>query len=258
MDKYQSHVLNELSRSIVSIYAYADSKTVNVGDGLYDEKLNRIKPEEKIEIKQNDDITNTKYELFFINQAIAAVYAIKETECIPFCCALGDFHWSGGKISKDQQIFHFTLDFDDKIESVKIVFKNELANDLTIPVEFIDADKEAYYAKKEAERLAEIKRKAAVSCATGMNLVNIYFQPCSDNYAKTEIVLYRSGNMLAKYSVAGEIYYKAISDLACGDYSFILKQTSANEEVLFETEHICFSISMPKQSSGKNHITWVT
>lgn len=253
MDKYQNQILNKFSREIVTLYAYADSNTVNIGEGLYREQLNPVNLEEQIEIKQSDDITITKYDLFFINQGISAVYAIKEKECLPFQCTCCDYHW--GKVYKDRQVFHYTLDFDDKITSVKIVFKNNIADDLILPIRFIDADKDVYYAKKEAERIAKLGWKASVSCATGQNLVNIYFQPCADNYAKTEITLYRSNLMMAKYIVEGELYFKAIPDLAYGDYSFVLKQISTDEKILYETTHIRFSVSMP-QYNHKPTISW--
>ena len=133
-----------------------------------------------------------------------------------------------------------------------------MADKLIVPIEFIDADKEAYYAKIKAERIKELRLKAAISYSTGINLVNIYFQPCSDNYVKTEIILYHNKLMMAKYIVEGELYFKAITDLACNDYSFVLKQLSADGKILLETEHISFKIDLPiDRQSRKTNITWV-
>ena len=219
MNKYQEYIINTLYERECS-YTYSSLDATQT-------PLTALK-EEKFIIKQNEDITITKYLLSIKNDAIETAFAIKNDIENPF------------EITSN--IFSYQLDFDNKIDSVKFIFKHHVADDLVIPVEFIEADKEAYYAKKEAERVAELHRKAAISCATGVNLVNIYFQPCSEKYVRTEITLYRNEFMLAKYLVDGELYFKAISNLARGTYSFILKQFSADEEILLETEQVKFSI----------------
>ena len=232
MDKYQEYIINTLYERVCS-YTYNSSDI----KGATLSALN----EGSFVIKQNEDITITKYNLRIRNDAIETVFAIKNDTETPF--------------EIDSNNFRYQLDFDNRIDSVKIIFKHHVADDLLIPVEFIEADKEAYYAKKEAERIAELHRKAAISCATGVNLVNIYFQPCSEKYAKTEITLYRNEFMIAKYIVEGELYFKAISDLACGSYSFVLKQFRADGEVLLETKHINFFIELSiikNQNSGRN------
>jgi len=58
-------------------------------------------------------------------------------------------------------------------------------------------------------------------------------------------VLYRDDFMIAKYTVEGELYFKPITNLAQGGYSFVLKQFSADGELLLETGHIGFSIDCP-------------
>lgn len=229
MDKYQKYIINTLYERVCSYtYSSPDVKEDSV------KALN----DEKFVIKQNEDITITKYNLRIKNDAIEMVFAIKNDIETPF------------EVGADS--FRYLLDFDDKVDSIKLVFKHHVADDLIIPVEFIEADKEAYYSKKEAERIAELRRKAAISWANGVNLINIYFQPCSEEYSKTEIALFRNGFMIAKYIVEGEMYFKAISDLACGEYSFVLKQLSADEKIILETEHIKCDVDFGKQHSGRN------
>ena len=257
MDKYQSYILNELRRQIVSVYAYADSEAVQINGELHHNLLKQIKIEDEITIKQNDDITKTKYNLIIINKGIYAIYAIRKDDCIPFQNTSIDYTFYPGKTIKNQNVFYYELDFDNKIDSIKIVFNNHIADDLIIPITFIDADKEKYYAKKEGERIAELLRNAPISCATGEKLVNIYFQPCSEQYAKTEISLYHNNFMIAKYNIEGELYFKAVPDLAYGTYSFVLKQFSCDGNTLLETGHIEFSINPPATNSGTRKNTVV-
>ncbi len=248
MNKYQEYILHTLQNQLKAVYAYADSNHIDLNKGLFDDQLNKTEIAEKITIKQAEDITITKYHFFLIHDGIEAVYAKKKREYVPFGNIPLNYHTPYGsrvQTTKNRQTFYYEIDFDNRIDSIKIVFKDHIADDLIVPVKFIEADKEAYYAKKEAERIAELHRKAAVSCARGLNLVNIYFQPCSEKYTKTEITLYRNELMIAKYTIEGEVYFKAISDLAYGDYSFILKQFSAAGELLLETEPTVFSIECP-------------
>ena len=257
MDKYQEYILHTLQKPMGTIYAYADNSSITLDNGLFDNKLIKVDIDEKIVIKQNEDITITKYQLVLVHEGIEAIYAVKQNEHFPFNCVITEYHWSGEKTNKDRKVFYYELNFDNKIDSIKIVFKDRVAEDLIVPIEFLDADKEAYYAKKEAERIAKLRWKAAISHATGLNLVNIYFQPCSENYAKTEIILYHGNKlMMAKYIVEGEQYFKAITDLACNNYSFVLKQLSADGEIFFETDPIDFSIKYPVIETRSSNVRY--
>ena len=114
-------------------------------------------------------------------------------------------------------------------------------------IEYVEANKEIYFAKKEQEHKESLLKTANIKVSTGVNLVNIYFQPCSDNYARSEIVLYKDNMMLAKYKVDEEAFFKSITGLANGKYSFVLKQYDNNSSIILETNQIDFIISTPRQ-----------
>ena len=146
----------------------------------------------------------------------------------------------------------------------KIVFKNNLADDLYLPLVYNSADKDKYYAKKEQERKDNLLKTADIKVSTGVDLVNIYFQPCCDKYEYTEIQLYipkefvtvggpygpvqkpSTWSMIKKSKVDPEEFYKSINGLANGKYSFILKQYDKDNAIILETGHIEFTISKPK------------
>ena len=68
-----------------------------------------------------------------------------------------------------------------------------------------------------------------------------------DEYCKTEITLYKNNMMLAKYRVEEECFFKSITGLAYGKYAFVLKQFDLNNQALFETDKMEFSIAAPQQ-----------
>ncbi len=189
---------------------------------------------DKIEIKQNEDITITKYLLSISNKFIEKVYSVKGESIVEI---------TAKESSLSSKIFDIELDFENRIDALKVLFIDNLADDLILPIVYEEADKEKYYAKKEQEYKDNLLKTADIKVSTGADLVNIYFQPCCDNYVRTEIVLYRDKNMLAKYKVDEDEFFKSINGLAYGKYSFILKQYSKDNIVILETGHIEFNIS---------------
>ena len=143
----------------------------------------------------------------------------------------------------DPQAYIVLIDFNNKeISKLKIVFRNNLADDYTIELRYKEADRQAYYAQKEQERKDALLAAAAIKCSTGADLVNIYFQPCNNDYVRTEIILYRDEQMLAKYKVDEECFFKAITGLAYGTYKFILKQYDKDNNVILESDPASFKI----------------
>ena len=157
--------------------------------------------------------------------------------------------------------FRLNINFDDRIEKVKVSFRDNLADDYIINVVYQEADKEKYYAKKEQEYKDNLLKTADIKVSTGADLVNIYFQPCCDKYEYTEIQLYipkefvtvggpygpvqkpSTWSMIKKSKVDPEEFYKSINGLAYGKYSFILKQYDKENVIILETGYIEFTIS---------------
>ena len=55
------------------------------------------------------------------------------------------------------------------------------------------------------------------------------------------------GRRYAMLPVDEEVFFKSISGLANGKYTFILKQYDNNSSIILETNHIDFIISTPRQ-----------
>lgn len=259
MDKYQEFLMN-INHSYYSF---------SINGELSKEK---VLIDDKIVLKQDDDIAITNYILYIANESIDTVYAIKGTTKKEFSKEV-DPVYSSPK-SGNQNRFFVAINFEDKLDEVKIVFKNNLANDLNIPISYILADKDKYYSKKEQERKEALLKTADIKVSTGADLVNIYFQPCCDKYEYTDIQLfipkeeivkgyYADGrkvveipawSLIKKCKVDTEEFYKSINGLASGKYSFILKQYDKANTVILETGYIEFTISAPKPHGIRPHI----
>lgn len=147
--------------------------------------------------------------------------------------------------------YRIIVDFRDRADKLRFTFKGGLADDYILKLQYVVADKEAYYAEQAKLARENLIRTAAIKHSTGNDLVNIYFQPCCDEYQRTEITLYRDGQMLAKYKVEDEAFFKSIGGLAYGTYEYILKQFGKDDEVLLESDKIEFSIRRAQHSSGR-------
>lgn len=247
MNKYQKYLIENSSLSIeFSVFG--------------EEKKKNCYLEEKIVITQDEDITKIKYNLYLEGEYIVKAFFIKNKK---ETLLKTEEYKTTGKCGRVHQYFLCELNFEDKIDGIKISFIDGLADDLFIPIVFIEADKEKYYAKKEQERKDNLLKVANIKVSTGTDLVNIYFQPCCDSYEYTEIQLYipkdyvtvggpygpvkkpSTWSMIKKSKVDIEDFYKSISGLAYGKYSFILKQYDKNNNLLLETDYIGFSIDEP-------------
>lgn len=187
-------------------------------------------------VTQDEDITVTKYSLTI---SLREDYAAD----VLGISVLKAEKWQS--VENDGNTYTVTVDFDDRIEKIRFAFKNDLADDYVLNVKYVEADKEKYYARQEQKRKDDLLKAASIKHSTGNDLVNIYFQPCCDRYERTEITLYRDGQMLAKYKVDDGVFFKSIGGLAYGTYEYVVKQFGKDNNVLLETDKFRFSIDRP-------------
>ena len=219
MNKYQKYFLKEDAY----IDCFALGSDINCS-------LDRTLENGVVRIKQNEDISIKEYTL-------ASRYPFD------YLCE-NEWRKSSKMENRAWQIAKF--DWAVPIEKVRFLVDNEFVEALEINIEYEFADVEAYNKKQEQKRKNDLIEKASIKHSTGADLVNIYFQPCSSDYIRTEIALYRDGLMLSKYKVDEESFFKSIGGLAYGTYSFIVKQFDRNDNLLLETEHIEFTLKSPK------------
>ena len=219
MNKYQKYFLKEDAY----IDCFALGSDINCS-------LDRTLENGVVRIKQNEDISIKEYTL-------ASRYPFD------YLCE-NEWRKSSKMENRVWQIAKF--DWSVPIEKVRFLVDNEFVEALEINIEYEFADVEAYDKKQEQKRKNDLIEKASIKHSTGADLVNIYFQPCSSDYIRTEIALYRDGLMLSKYKVDEESFFKSIGGLAYGTYSFIVKQFDKSDNLLLETEHIEFTVKAPK------------
>lgn len=288
MDKYQEFILQQVYRR--SEWYPEKDKWDKLVKGFISEKTDRDNcgvfdfEKDIITIKQDEDISSTVY-----NQVIKKNYyenlVKSKIKRATICDHIDLENWwtdylSGVEVTRDgknweeleygtflrgripeisrrhgplgtgETGYRLSLDFSNRIKKVKFCFVCGLADDYIMDVVYVEGDKEKYYRKKAEEDRKAIISNAKIKVSTGDSLVNIYFAPCGENYKSTEIELYTNGNLMARYKVPEEQFFKSIEGLAYGSYTFILKQFDKEGKIIFQTDEMRFSISKPTRPYG--------
>jgi hypothetical protein len=220
MDKYQELLMKRFS------YDYG------VHGRSQAEKKREYLSEPSIAIEQDEDITITKYDLRVECDVIETIFSVKDQEKTE--------EWKAEK-----NTFSCVLDFDDRVDGFRICFKDNIADDLFVKLAFHEADKEAYHAKQRELKRSERIEKASISHAMGINLINVYFQPCDQSFGRAELDVYlkKTHQHLMRTSPAEGCSFFVIKDLAPNQYEYVLKQYDKNGNLLFQTDNIDMGVA---------------
>ena len=255
MDKYQKVLLETEKTSIFFTCTSKKNSLVLNGGFNYDEDVYTL--------TQEEDIFSTKYE-----------FVVKTNPNIETCTFLVNGEWQSA--SRKGSAFSVELDFENRVEKVKLTFADNIVDDYIFSIQYVEADKDLYYQKQAETRRSTYIEAAQIKHSTGADLVNIYFQPCCANCGKTEIELWIAQGkrenhhgmiayipkliggtpeqMIAKFTVEEGFLFKAINGLANGVYAYRLRQFSKNDEMLFESDFQFFEIRPQGAGRPMGHI----
>ena len=252
MNKYQEYLLSHIKDNGKGTFLFSDCAPVGESCkddtyGSYDKTTNYFT------IKQDKDITKTVY-----------VLKISQDRC-PFVSAV---QVRKNNSYVDIPLSEIIIDFNDRIDAIRLKFIKNIADDLEIGIAYKEADKQAYNEMQAVLQKENTLKRAAIKHSTGDSLVNIYFQSCADNYDHTEISLFipdktevvRVGGphgpvnqenvlswvLIMKATVGNGIFFKSIRGLAYGRYAYVIKQFDKANNLLVETGYVEFYIREPQ------------
>ena len=246
MDKYQKYILKQIEMGKIFVFSRCcpiDSESAADLNkyGAFDESADTFN------ITQDEDITKTQYSLIIDMEYVEAnpfegIFVHKDNQWEEVAC-----------VNKQYRIL---VDFNYKTDAIKFSFINKIADDYILKITYTEADKEQYYSKLEQARKDNLLATAEIKVSTGADLVNIYFQPCSDDYGKTVIELYTANGkwqphpnvigrgqvfkprllgaevalLMGKFTVEDGMFFKSIGGLAKGAYGYRLSQYNTKGE----------------------------
>ena len=243
MNKYQEFAI----KSAVRFDYERSDKNVSLSSFEWDYKT--------VTVVQNENYNIRKYNIYLLTAVAEKVeYILKGQTYIV------------KDLEKNKYLIE--LDYDKRIEKIKIHFSNSVVDPVEIPIVYVEADVKKYDEKVMAEHKKALEKNAKITISTGIDLVNIYFQPCSDDYGKTVIVLYTANGkwqphphvmgrgevfkpkllgaevalLMGKFTVEDGMFFKSIGGLAKGAYGYRLSQYNTKGELLFSTDYAYFAI----------------
>ena len=192
MDRYQ---LNLLNRGTIAFRSENGEEKIEVS--------------EKLVVYQNENYKIGGYQIVFSNPSIEAITYLSKKY-----------------VSKDNVV---VVDYAfAKAESELIIsFKNGLADDCSMVVSAVFADKSAFDAKVERQNQAELVAGAALAVSAGPALLNVYWKKTNASVDKCVIKVQFKAESGVEYSVFNkevEGEFLSITGLAYGKYSVTLEE----------------------------------
>ena len=270
MNKYQEYLLSQNIKAKAGVFLFANcaplgEKCEDSTYGVYNSESGSFL------MKQDPDITKTVYELVISKNDcpfIEAVYVRKGESYTDIPLSVAALNIPSCKSVKTEAHFIIKVDFNDRIDAIKLKFIKNIADALEIGISYQEADRQAYIARQAALQQENTLQRAAIKHSVGESLINIYFQPCADNYDHTEISLFipdktevkqvgsphgpenrenvLSWALIMNVKVEKGLFFKSVTGLAYGKYAYVVKQYDKAENVLIETNYTEFKIEKSK------------
>lgn len=237
MDIYQKKLMEEGT----AIYAYSDLQHV-ADTGRF-----HISEDDSITVVQDKDYHRTKYTIDIRSVVLSSVEFVKGPSAVAFAVQKDS---SLAKEGKDVGQFTGIVDFDDRATAIRLHFKNDLADPLTLALHYQESDKEAFDEEVEKTRVADLVKAMNVRVTTGESLINVMFSQVSSDVAKSIITLYVRDNqdnrsLMGSFPVESGMLFKSIPGLAFGRYSIKVAQVDAQDQFIAASDYVDVEIRQP-------------
>jgi hypothetical protein len=236
MDKYQRKILAR------GVFIYLkDSKEEYDGDSF------KAWPADSLTIQQDADYHKTRYCLSIVSILPLEIFVGRKGR------------WSKNNSFMDKSLPHedtfavrwnIDIDFDDRIDQIKIAFLNNIADDCVIDLNYQESDKEAFDKMKEQADEKALIQSMNVRVTTGESLINVMFSEASSNVAKTIVTLYMRDNqngrsLMGTFPVEKGMMFKSIPGLAFGRYSIKVAQVDAKDQFIAASDYVDVELRQP-------------
>ena len=153
--------------------------------------------------------------------------------------------------------FNIDVDFSNQIRKLKIVFNDDIADPIIFNLNYIYANRDDYdlVLKEKSDEL--LIKKACIRVTTGSALINVLFQPVSQNYLYTIVELYSYMDnvplLMARYKISDDLYFTPIKDLAYGTYKIKVIEYGDNNEVIFTSPFYLVTLQRPRSQQTQSY-----
>lgn len=244
MNKYQLKALNFLGIDPENIGKTISLKTGRVTKGLHI-------ADDQIVVFDDRDINSKKYLLRLLVGMHVKVELGFGSKWVKYENANHQYEENGR--SENFNGVEAEINLDKRPDKLKLILPNSVCEDIIINIKYDVISEEEYWRIQNSPET--LRKNMAVTYRTGENLVNIYWKHAKENVVTlVRIDLYMgspdSCQLMGKYKVSDEVFFKAIDGLAYGKYCFKVLQFDKDNNEIASTDFIEFSISKPSQNNG--------
>ena len=245
MNKYEKFAFNSKTGYWISVIG-----TDNCYNPHIDTDTNELT------VRQEEDINLTRYQFVVAceEKALGKVSYLKGGKWASVKsitkenkAALASFNHFQRAIESGCSLFVIDLDFNDRINTIRFEYKNNIVDPVEISVNYVEANKDQYYQKVAAAKRAEMLAEMSVVCKTGDNLVNVFWKNANQNVKSVlfELFLDNQQQLIMREKMGSGILFKSVQGLAYGTYYFKLSQFDGAGKLIVETDLTPFSICRP-------------
>lgn len=244
MNKYQLQALNFLGIDPENL-----GKTISLKTGRATKGLHVV--DDSIIVFDDRDITSKKYVLRLFVGMYVKVELYLNGKWVKYENANYEIQENGKNTNFNGVVAE--IDLDKRPDKLKLIIPNAACDDIVLNIKYDVISEEDYWKIQNSPET--LRRNMAVTYRTGDNLVNIYWKHAKENVVVlVRIDLYMgtpdSCQLMGKYKVSDEIFFKAIDGLAYGKYCFKVLQFDKDNNEIASTDFIEFSLNKPSQNNG--------
>jgi hypothetical protein len=244
MNKYQLTALNFLGIDPKNF-----GKTISLKTGRATKGLHIV--DDSIIVFDDRDINSKEYELRLFVGLYAKIELFVGGKWVAFENKNHQYQENGKTENFNGVVAPINL--DKRPNKLKIIVPNKVCEDIIVEIKYDVISEEEYWKIQNSPET--LRNNMSVTYRTGDNLVNIYWKHAKENIVTlVRIDLYMgtpsSCQLMGKYKVSDEVFFKAIDGLAYGKYCFKVLQFDKDNNEIASTDFIEFSISKPNQNDG--------
>lgn len=246
MNKYQLKAL-----SIFGINPADIGKTISVKTGRATSGLHIV--DDSMLVYGDKDIYSKDYQLRLHVGLLVKVELLINGKWVKCENSNYQFQENGQTLNYNGVLANINL--DKRPEKLKLIIPNGVCDDIIINIDYNIISEEEYWKIQNSPET--LRKNMAVTFRTGQNLVNIYWKHAKENVvALVRIDLYMgtpsSNQLMGKYKVSDEVFFKAIDGLAYGKYCFKVLQFDKDNNEIASTDYIEFSLDKPSSNGGSS------
>lgn len=144
--------------------------------------------------------------------------------------------------ANENGVIEVPFEFNNADKGIYLSFKGEIADDCSLPIKAVLANRESFDIKEAEENYEKLVNQVALVLNTGNSLINVFWKKADETVTKTIIKFYYYDHktkieyLIEESENNGE--FKSFCGLAYGRYKFIIEQYDSKNNLVVSVSDI--------------------